>query len=267
MAGRAAMSLDYASRLRTSTDTRHDLQGERCLLRTSDHPGRPGCRERATAPGNGGPGAVTRTGPAAEPARSPERWSPTQRARGMHPTTDLSRNANDAAAVTERQTTAPAAGDRGGCVMSLRCPCAGERRNARGPPDVTAVRSRSQAFPSNKRTPPAVVATEGVRALDVNGPGVLPAGAVRRARDRRSAPAPPAVTSARRPCRFHRCPNCSTGGQAAFPGGPSTPFCNYARVRLPGWPLAGSRPPPPARQEAGGSRPGGPKDGSRPHSS
>ena len=99
---------------------------------TSDHPGRPGCRERVTAPGNGGPGAVTRTGPAAEPARSPERWSPTQRARGMHPTIDLSRNANDAAAVTKRQTTAPAAGDRGGCVMSLRCPCAGERRNPRG---------------------------------------------------------------------------------------------------------------------------------------
>jgi hypothetical protein len=161
----------------------------------------------------------------------------------------------------------PGRGGPGRLRHVLRCPCAGERRNARGPPDVTAVRSRSQAFPSNKRTPPAVVATEGVRALDVNGPGVLPAGAVRRARDRRSAPAPPAVTSARRPCRFHRCPNCSTGGQAAFPGGPSTPFCNYARVRLPGWPLAGSRPPPPARQEAGGSRPGGPKDGSRPHSS
>jgi integrase/recombinase XerD len=27
------MSLDYAGRLRTSTDARHDLQGERCLLR------------------------------------------------------------------------------------------------------------------------------------------------------------------------------------------------------------------------------------------
>lgn len=27
------MSLDYAGRLRTSTDARHALQGERCLLR------------------------------------------------------------------------------------------------------------------------------------------------------------------------------------------------------------------------------------------
>ena len=33
MAGRAAMSLDFTGRLRTSTDARHDLQGERCLLR------------------------------------------------------------------------------------------------------------------------------------------------------------------------------------------------------------------------------------------
>ncbi|HLM23005.1 MAG TPA: hypothetical protein VK390_15990, partial [Propionibacteriaceae bacterium] len=33
MAGRAAMSLDDDGRLRTSTDARHDLQGERCLLR------------------------------------------------------------------------------------------------------------------------------------------------------------------------------------------------------------------------------------------
>jgi hypothetical protein len=45
--------------------------------------------ERATAPGNGSPGAVTRTRPGALcPARSPERWSPTQGARGKHPATD-----------------------------------------------------------------------------------------------------------------------------------------------------------------------------------
>lgn len=33
MAGRAAMSPDDAGRPRTSTDARHDLQSERCLMR------------------------------------------------------------------------------------------------------------------------------------------------------------------------------------------------------------------------------------------
>jgi hypothetical protein len=35
------------------------------------------------------------------PTRSPERWPPTQSARGTHPTTDLPRNAEDAAGVTD----------------------------------------------------------------------------------------------------------------------------------------------------------------------
>jgi hypothetical protein len=83
-----------------------------------------------------GPGVVARTGPAANPARSPERWSPTPNAQGnTHPTTDLPKNANDPAAVTDRQTTAPAAGGPlaeavASCPYAV--PCAGGRRNARG---------------------------------------------------------------------------------------------------------------------------------------
>jgi hypothetical protein len=60
-------------------------------------------------------------------------------------------------------------------------------------------------------------AGRGVRASDLNGPGVLPAGAVRQARNSKSAWRPSAVTAAHRLCQVLHTPWRSNGGQEASP--------------------------------------------------
>ena len=67
-------------------------------------------------------------------------------------------------------------------------------------------------------------AGRGVRASDLNGPGVLPAGAVRQARNSKSAWRPSAVTSAHRLCQVLYTPWRSNGGQEASPVWPLDPL-------------------------------------------
>jgi len=67
-------------------------------------------------------------------------------------------------------------------------------------------------------------AGRGVRASDLNGPGVLPAGAVRQARTSKSAGRPSAVTSAHRLCQVLYTPWRSNGGQEASPVWPLDPL-------------------------------------------
>jgi len=61
------MSIDYAGRLRTSTDTRHDLQGERCLLRGLTGTGR-------IRPGLDQAFAAVRSGGTPQPSSPQPRW-------------------------------------------------------------------------------------------------------------------------------------------------------------------------------------------------
>ena len=88
-------------------------------------------------------------------------------------------------------------------------------------PDIDLPRNESGAGAVTIEQANAPVADgpagRGVRASDLNGPGVLPAGAVRQARNSKSAWRPSAVTSAHRPCQVLHTPWRSNGGQAASP--------------------------------------------------
>ena len=107
-------------------------------------------------------------------------------------------------------------------------------------------------------------AGRGVRASDLNDPGVLPAGAVRRARNSKSAWRPSAVTSAHRLCQVLHTPWRSNGGQEASPVWPLDPLvCQRAKhghLVAPSPGHARGR----LQVRAGGSRGGAPY-GSRPH--
>jgi hypothetical protein len=106
-------------------------------------------------------------------------------------------------------------------------------------------------------------AGRGVRASDLNGPGVLPAGAVRQARNSKSAWRPSAVTSAHRLCQVLHAPWRSSGGQEASPVWPLAPLL-WRRAKH-GHLVAQSRSRARGRLQvrAGGSRGGAPY-GSRP---
>jgi hypothetical protein len=113
-------------------------------------------------------------------------------------------------------------------------------RNDSGPGAVTI----EQANARSRVDRPA----RGVRASAINGPGVLPAGAVRRARNSKSAWRPAAVTSAHRPCQVLHMLWRSNGGPRGLPRltldppnppsvatrkhGPWSPSPGHARGRL-----------------------------------
>jgi hypothetical protein len=106
-------------------------------------------------------------------------------------------------------------------------------------------------------------AGRGVRASDLNGPGVLPAGAVRQVRNNKSAWRPSAVTAAHRLCQDLHTPWRSNGAKRPPPSGPLTPWCGDAPSTATWSPSPGH-----ARGRlqvrADGSRGGAPY-GSRPH--
>jgi hypothetical protein len=79
-------------------------------------------------------------------------------------------------------------------------------------------------------------AGRGVRASDLNGPGVLPAGAVRQARNSKSAWRPAAVTAAHRPCQVLHRPGVQTGAKRPPPFDPLTPSVATRQARPPGRP-------------------------------
>jgi hypothetical protein len=107
-------------------------------------------------------------------------------------------------------------------------------------------------------------AGRGVRASDLNGPGVLPAGAVRQARNSKSAWRPSAVTAAHRPFQVLHTPWRSTGAKRPPPFDPLTPFCGDAPSTATWSPLSPGHARGRLQPRAGGSRGGAPY-GSRPH--
>jgi hypothetical protein len=114
-----------------------------------------------------------------------------------------------------------------------------ERRQR--PPSYRGTPTTLPPLPANRRTPPAVVATEGV-ALG--------------RRTQRSAQSRPGIRSVHGGrARFHRRLTSQTGGQR-LPRLPLTPPRVATRARLPGG-LAGQVAPAACTAGAGGSRPGG----------
>jgi hypothetical protein len=117
-----------------------------------------------------------------------------------------------------------------------------ERRQR--PPSYRGTPATLPPLPANRRTPPAVVATEGVRAGQTHS-------------TERSEPARRYVSS-RRPCPVPPTPHIKPNGGPKAP--PATLDPPRVATRAHGYlvvSLARSRPRPSAKQEAGGSRPGG----------